>query len=320
MHPSQRLPHITPIAEPLYVVTAIDNPEMFASRYRHYQTWEKHVTDGGAIPITVEAAMGNRNFEVTDASNPNHIQLRAKTELWRKENLQNIGVSRLPHGWKYVALMDADMVSTRPDWAQATKLALERYDVVQMYSAYSFMKSDHTVSSLNRGLVFAAQQKLQPGSAAPPAGYSAAPGAPGGAWAYTNAAFEKLGGMLDTPILGSADWYMSHALLGGSVLREEEAGKYSPQYVASIQAWEAKAAAIHGNVGYIQNHMVHYWHGSYNARGYTWRWKILSTWKFDPTTDVTRGVNGLLELAGNKPGMRDEIRAYMASRQEDALT
>jgi len=28
----------------------------------------------------------------------------------------------------------------------------------------------------------------------------------------------------------------------------------------------------------------------------------------------------LLELAGNKPGMRDEIADYFASRNEDALT
>lgn len=314
MHPSQRLAHITPIDEPLYVVAAIDNPEMFAARYKHYYTFAKHIEDSGAILITVECVLGSRNFEVTQAGNPNHVQLRSKTDLWRKENLHNIGVGRLPHNWKYVALCDADFINTRPDWVNATKLALERYDAVQLFQTYACLRSDHSVDSTNKGFVYGLQSK-QP----LPKEYSYF-GATGGEWAYRRSAWETLEGVLQTPIMGSADWYMAYALAG---LQDEHKSKTlagcAPRYVESIDEWSARAKKLNGNIGCIQNHGIHYWHGPYASRGYGWRWKILATHAFDPSADLKVQHSGLLELAGNKPGMRDEIRAYMASRQEDQL-
>jgi hypothetical protein len=314
MNPSQRLLHITPIETPLYVVAAIDNPEMYASRYKHYHTFAKHIEDSGAILITVEAAVGNRNFEVTEAGNPHHIQLRAKTDIWRKENLQNIGVAHLPHEWQYVALLDADMVNTRPDWVQATKLALERYAAVQTFQTYSTLGSDHTVDGNSLGFVYGLRSKP-----APPNEYNYF-GAPGGGWAYRRDAWEKLEGMLQTAILGSADWYMAYGLAGlPDNHRDQSLIDNAPGYLAAADEWIERAKTLKGNIGSVQNHAIHYWHGSYKSRGYAWRWKILATHAFDPKTDLKQELTGLLELRDNKPGMRDEIRAYMASRQEDAL-
>ncbi len=314
LHPSQRLAHITPLDAPLYVVTAIENPEMYATRYKHHAAWEKHVEDAGAIPVTVECATGGRHFEVTESGNPHHIQLRAKTDIWRKENLQNIGVAHLPHDWKYVALSDADFINTRPDWAQATKLALERYDAVQLFSTYSCLRSDHTVDSTNSGFVYGLRSK-QP----PPTEYSYF-GATGGQWAYRRSAWDLLEGMLQTPIMGSADWYMAYALAGlVDNHKSLTLTNCAPRYIESVDEWCGRAQALKGNIGYVQNHAIHYWHGPYKARGYGWRWKILATYAFDPSTDLKREHSGLVELAGNKPGLRDEIRAYMASRQEDSL-
>jgi hypothetical protein len=47
-------------------------------------------------------------------------------------------------------------------------------------------------------------------------------GATGGAWAFRRPAFDAVGGLLDTCILGSADWHMAFGLAGaGSGIEEK---------------------------------------------------------------------------------------------------
>ena len=212
------------------------------------------------------------------------------------------------------------MMNTRADWVQATIQALQRYDAVQLFSTYSCLKADYTVESTNAGFVYGWSKD----DASPKA--AKWHGAPGGAWAYRRSAWDALEGMLQTPILGSADRYMTLALgrmpddITADVAAEDkELNRCAPQYIASVHEWTERAKAIAGNIWYIENHAIHYWHGPYQSRGYGWRWKILATHAFDPGKDLKQELSGLLELRGNKPGMRDEIRAYFRSRNEDAV-
>ena len=125
---------IRPVDAPLYVVTPIANPSRYRSRYTLYRDFEKYIGDAGAILHTVEAAYGDRDFVVTDAANPRHIQVRTHHEVWHKENLINIGVSRLPADWKYVAWIDADVQFARPDIVTETIHQLQHFSVVQMFA------------------------------------------------------------------------------------------------------------------------------------------------------------------------------------------
>jgi hypothetical protein len=47
------------------------------------------------------------------------------------------------------------------------------------------------------------------------------------------------------------------------------------------------------------------------------RWKILRDNDYDPSTDIVRDWQGVWQLAGNKPRLRDDIRAYFRTRNED---
>jgi len=78
--------------------------------------------------------------------------------------------------------------------------------------------------------------------------------------------------------------------------------------------------ALKGNIGYIDNHAVHHWHGSKNHRAYGTRWQILRDNQFDPFTDIYRDWQGVWQLTGNKPKLRDDIRRYFLSRSEDNPT
>lgn len=311
--PSQRQIHIQPISAPLYVITVIFNQNRYYSRHKHWYMWEKHVKDSGGIPVTVEIVLRDRHHEVTDPSNPYHVQLRVESELWFKENGGNVGMSWIPHDFEYVAFADADIVFTRPDWVTETLHMLQHYDAVQMFSSLSYLDSNNRIHNQMDGFVYShLNQKTIPKEY----GHR---GAVGGAWAYRRSAIEKLGGLLETCILGSGDWHMAFALAGRDDVHPEMKFECIPQYVKSIQDWAERAKDLRGNIGYVDAHALHYWHGPLKNRGYSTRWKILTENNFDPYADLHKDWQGLLSLTKKKPVLRDEIRAYFRARNEDQL-
>lgn len=147
----------------LHVVTCISNPVRYASRYALYQRFAKEMAAAGVNLLTVEAAFGDRPHATpglatkkavyspqgivgiggsgitgmgsSGAPQPygQHLLLQTDDELWHKENMLNLGISRLPDNWEYVAWVDADITFLRPDWVGETVEALQHYPVVQMF-------------------------------------------------------------------------------------------------------------------------------------------------------------------------------------------
>lgn len=342
-HPSQRQHHIQPISSPLYVITAIFNPIRYYSRYKLYHGFEKHVRDSGAHLYTIEAALRDRhhetigrNTELLDQLKPGscsagqqtsqgskfeheygnsvqHIALRTESELWIKENLSNIAMMYLPRDWEYVAFVDADFLFTRPDWANETLHQLQHYDAVQMYSSLTYLNSRQRPVNHMDAFVW---MHMQQGTYPKTYGHK---GAVGGAWAFRRSAIEKLGGLLDTCILGSGDWHMAFALALREDSHPEMKYREIPGYVKAINDWSTRAAGLKGNIGYVECHAIHHWHGPMNKRGYGHRPAILKRNAFDPYVDMHKDHQGLWRLAGNKPRLRDEIRAYFRQRNEDQL-
>lgn len=313
VHPSQRQRHIEPISAPLYVVTTVFNPLRYQSRTKLWYAFEKHCLDSGAIPYTVEAALRDRHFEVTEAYNPCHVQLRTESELWFKENLQNVGTQRLPEDWEYVAYVDADFLLTRPDWATETVHMLQHYDAVQMFTHMTYETHDHRSHGTLNGFAY-----LHGNQATIPKEYGHR-GAVGGAWAFRRSALEKLGGLLDCCILGSADWHMAFGMAMRDDVHPDMNLSAAPEYVKAIKRWTENAAVLRGNIGYVNGHAIHHWHGPMAKRGYQWRANILTSNQFDPLTDLRYDWQGVLKLTNNKPKMRDEIRAYFRQRSEDSI-
>jgi hypothetical protein len=85
----------------------------------------------------------------------------------------------------------------------------------------------------------------------------------------------------------------------------------------SVRQWQERAAGLKQNIGYVENHAIHHFHGSKVFRAYGERWKILRENNYDPATDLMKDWQGIWQLAGNKPKLRDEIRAYFRARNED---
>jgi len=347
LHPAHA-PHTVPalkvFPDKLYVVAVVSNPIRYHSRYRLYRAFEKHVEDAGAILYTVEMAFGGRPFEVTDAGNPRHVQVRSTHELWHKENLINIGISRLPAEARYIAWIDADVEFTRPDWCQETLHQLQHYAVVQLFSHAVDLGPDYSpvdmaygwIESVKLGLPFAGANKkgvevsasgkdvdgsvrqLKFGLKSQP--YIKGAWHSGLAWAARREAIDALGGLLDIAILGSADRNMAAGLLG--FMPQTIDPTFSPAYKSALLDWQERAERyVRRNVGQVPGTIFHFFHGRKAQRGYTSRWKILSEFQFDPYTDLMRDAQGLWQLRdkgdARSIGLRDAIRSYFRSRNED---
>lgn len=321
VHDALRKTHVQPISAPLHVVAVISNPSRFRTRYELFRQFEKYVADSGAILTTVELALRDRHFEVTTPG-PRTVQLRSPDQLWHKENLINIGIRSLPADWEYVAWIDADVTFSRPDWVYETLHQLQSYSVVQMFSHAQDLGPNGEPLQTFHGFCFSYRTGAQfPRIVNSKRGKYMAGGHqwhPGYAWAARRSALNDVGLLGDIGILGSGDHHMACALI--TRVDESIHGQMGGRYYRYWHLWQERAfLSIKQNIGYVPGLLLHYWHGSKADRKYVDRWQILTKHNFDPTEDIMRDAQGLWQLTGNKPGLRDDIRDYFNQRNEDGL-
>jgi hypothetical protein len=310
---------ILSVDAPLYVVAPIVNPSRYRSRYTLFRDFENYITAAGATLVTVEAAFADREFEVTDAANPMHIRLRTNHEMWHKENLINIGVSRLPADWKYVAWIDPDVRFARPDIVQETIHQLQHYSVVQMFAQATDLGPHHEPLRTFDGFV---AQWIRHNHVKPASGAQYGVWHPGYAWACRRDAWDALGGLLDFAIVGSADRYMASALIGSiAETISAEIVRACPVYTEWAFEWQVRADRyIKRNIGCVDGLLLHYFHGAKKNRGYGNRSSILWKAGFDPSRDIKRDWQGMWQLTDQKLRLRDDLRAYFRSRDEDSTS
>lgn len=135
-------------------------------------------------------------------------------------------------------------------------------------------------------------------------------------------AWDQLGGLIDTGILGASDWYMAHALTGNLSWvcdRDTPIGKdfYRWQDRAANSLWAERP--ILGNLGVMKGSVFHYFHGPKANRRYGSREKILLDNAFDPELDLKRDYQGLYQITNRTPQLRRDVAAYFAQRNEDQL-
>lgn len=155
-HESHARPGIHPFPDRLYVITTVFNPLRFRNRYWNYFSFQNMVEKSGAILYTAEIAFGDRHFEITDPSNPRHLQLRARDnqEIWLKENSLNLLINRLPPDAKYIAWLDSDISFARTDWAQETLHELQRYDFLQLFSHAQDIGPNYEPLTVTPGFIY----------------------------------------------------------------------------------------------------------------------------------------------------------------------
>ena len=307
-------------ADLLHVVTVIANPMRWESRLRLYREFETHMLESGVKLTTVECAYGERPFEIEARAGVNLVRVRARSIVWNKENLINIGISRLLADWKYVAWIDADVAFRRPNWAAETVHALQQYDVIQPWSdAYDLGPHDEHIGHHKSFLrQWWAKEPCFPTHA----NFWTFQGGPycyphsGYAWAATRQAIEWLGGLFELGAMGASDHHMALALIGEA--RRSIPRGVNASYWKHLALWEARALRhVNFNLGFVWGTLEHNFHGRKDDRKYVERWQAIVEHEFDPDADLKRNVFGVLELSGGKPRLAHDLDIYFRQRNED---
>jgi len=340
-HDPEADPDVDAAVADLWFVTAVSNPVRYKTRYALFRKFKHHILhDLGANLVTVECALGERGFQVTGGDpcegGPRHIevQVRNKTQLWTKENLLNIGATRLPLTAKYIVFCDADVRFCNPHILTETIHALQIHKVVQPFETCCDMGPNGQVMQVHRSFGFCHANNWEWKPVSAKAGYGAnggsknpsrsGPGAfgipfhPGFALAFRRDVLDALGGLLEVGVLGAGDHHMCGALLGRAELTMPSG--LHPNYRRKVMQWQQRAdRVVHHDFGYVPGNLLHYFHGPKQLRQYVSRWSILVENDFDPEVDVVKNVHGVVELVTTKPGLRDGIRRYFLSRDEDCV-
>jgi len=308
----------------LHVISVVSNPIRYKSRYNLYSIFNEDITRKGAKLWTIEMQTGARLHQVTNQENVNHIQIWSSAlpgELWHKENLINIGIQQLTikePDWRYVCWVDAD-IKLEQGAIEETWQALQHWDITQMWSHAIDLDSKNGIinDKVHLGFMYCHWNNIEIKSSN---NYSMG-GHSGYAWGARREAINKLGGLIDFAILGSADRHMACALIGQA--DKSVHGDMHPTYKKWLFDWQDRAEKnIKRNVGYVHGTLRHLPHGKKANRGYASRWKILVDNGFNPETDIKKDVSGLWQMNVETPRqmkLRDDIRRYFRSRQEDEL-
>lgn len=291
----------------LYVVCVISNPLQFDKRYLLYKEFLERLQKEKNVKImTVELQNGNRPY-ITDSN----IKLRTKSILWYKENLINIAIKHLPDDWEYVAWVDSDIEFQNTEWVKHTIEALQIYNVIQLFSHAVDMGPKKETLHVHVGFAY---QHVN-GEEWKEAKYGSF-FHPGYAWAINRNSYDNIGGLMDFPILGSADHHMALAFIGK--IDKSLNKNLHANYKLLSKIFEKRCERhIKRNLGYVQGTILHHYHGDKVDRKYQDRWNILVNNKFDPLEDIKKDSRDLWVLEDEKIKLRDEIIDYFRRRNED---
>ena len=241
------------------------------------------------------------------------------------------GARHLPRECKYVLFADADIQFVNPHIASEIVHALQEHRVVQPFETAVDMGPEGQVIDVHRSFAWCYARgwewRPQPGgqggycSKRPP-GVSQSeafgtPWHPGFALAMRRNVLDRLP-LLETGVLGAGDHHMMGALIGKAELTLPR--HIHPKYREEVLAWQRRAdSVVNRDLGYVAGTILHGFHGAKANRRYVQRWDILVKHGYDPSADVYRNSQGVLELEDRNPRLRDAMRLYFRQRNEDGV-
>jgi len=301
-------------ADDLGIVTAYFNPAGYRTRRINHDLFAQRILASGLRLLTIECALGEAAFELPES--PNVLRVRARTVLWHKERLLNLGIARLPPECTKVAWLDGDLLFDNPAWAVETSRLLDDHAVVQPFVCPLRMLEGGRRARDPHRRGFAVSRAHDPAS--PDSGSAWVHGETGLAWAAQRSVVADAG-LYDAMVVGGADHVMAHAFGGGwsSGCIDHILGR-DTAYRRHAQAWfDRLPADALGSMAFVEGTAYHLWHGKPEHRAYKARHEGLHSFDYDPATDIRRGPEGCWEWASPKPELHRWVVEYFARRRED---
>lgn len=312
--------------ETLHVIGVIQNAVRFHSRYRLFRQWAKEMVATPHVKLhVVEATYRHRHPECAPENGEyNYLRVKTHSEIWLKENLQNLAVKNLlPRDWRYLATNDCDIHFRDHNWALNSLHQLQHYNVIQPWQSASDLDFQGNVMDTwtSFGSLCARGKRMFHDKTKDNEGYKYAH--TGFAWCYTRYFYENIEKFADFNPVGAGDHLQAWACL--NMVDRTMPNNISAGYRRMCEDWQRKAyRACGGLVGFTPGRVEHYFHGAKVNRQYWNRWDIITKCKprpYDPYQDIRYDSQGVMVLCGpNEQSIEHGIMRYNRNRQEDAIS
>ena len=141
---------------------------------------------------------------------------------------------------------------------------------------------------------------------------------PGYAWAASSAYLEKTNGLYEFNIVGSGDKLMSYGALNMWEYGLQAGFKISQGFFESCRNWSASAIPDRG-YNFVPGKLIHNYHGERKDRNYVNRWALLEKYQFNPSTDLVKNKDGVLQLRSRLTEFMSDIEKYFFDRKEHVV-
>jgi hypothetical protein len=304
-------------SDDICVICCYFNPNNYTTKLSNYRRFFESLHSSGIFLYTIELAFINQEFQLKKS--PFVKQIRGATVLWQKEKLLNRLLPEIPLRFKKIIWADSDILFENTNWLCEASKQLEKHFVIQPFKyAIRLPKNDlHYSTYGEKHKSFCATYNLEP-HIMTEAG-NKYHGHTGFAWGARRDVIEKIG-FYDVCLSGSGDELMAHAFVGDLESRFIKRIVGEDEYFFHFRKWGGKMSDIvKSNIGYVEGHILHLWHGQSIDRHYFVRDRELIKMKFDPCNDLIMDDNGLWKWNSNKPELHKWAKTYFGLRNEDGI-
>lgn len=300
----------------MWAITSYFNPAQYKRRLSNYRFFRARLQ----VPLVAVELSFDGRFELSEGDADILIQISGGAVLWQKERLLNVALQAVPRDVDRIAWVDCDLVLKQPDWVEAAKCELDKFDIVQLFSAAAHMRFEDFSAA-------------EPGAGGldPVPGIVASPDArrlilvksnenyyqSGFAWAANRQLLEQHR-FYDAAIVGGGDCMMVGAALGQYEGIAERFSLNEPRRKHYLDWAIPFHKSVDGRVGLISGTVCHLSHGDLQNRRYGDRHECLAAFNFDPGHDLRVGSHGAWEWARPRPELETFLKSYFVARDEDA--
>jgi hypothetical protein len=304
----------------LWAITSYFNPLGYQRRLSNFKVFREHLN----LPLlAVELSYGS-DFELQEQDADILVRINGGALLWQKERLLNLALAALPDDCRKVAWLDCDIVFGAVDWARHADRLLDNFAIIQLFKNVHYLSPSGTPEDYTTDIEFTRPSAAFSISSGEPAATSIGhslesrkgTSANGFAWAARRDLLDRHG-FYDACILGGGDRAMNCAgtcCFDELIKRHCMNRRQQDRYIAWAEPF---FETVRGEIGYLDNDILHLWHGKVSDRRTRSRHEGLQKYHFDPFIDIAKDANGCWRWNTSKREMHNYIRGYFTSRRED---
>ncbi len=284
----------------LYIIGSVYNYRNDPLIYKTYTNFINRLKLIEGIDVyTAECLLPQQRSSTINHLNEKHFIYRIKNPFINTHNIQNTLSKQLPSDWKYAIYLDSDIEFINDGWVEKTIEALNKYSIINPYDSATRTNKDGSRGLCLRSFGYMYQSSDKVLSDRCNEGYyhdKQGGWWPGYAIAINRDFYDNVGGLFDSTISGKND-IVTFSCAVDQIHQLKKMNKSSGLF-AAIKNYRDKVKNFKEfkGVGYVDNKIIHHYHGEYNKRNYDFIDNIYGKYQFNPYTDFNVLPSGILDL------------------------